>query len=153
MNRTDEVARDWRGLAQEAARLRAARERHADQLAKAGKAEQAAAAADRARVIGALAAMWHAIVSHQPEPELQASHAEIRQDLAGIRETLAQRIARAPDEANAEQLARIDALICHHQPWWPGAERPHILFLHSVNQQARRRWSRPSVQREHIHAD
>ncbi|RSV34842.1 hypothetical protein CA234_20680 [Sphingomonas sp. ABOLE] len=144
MNRTDYVARDWPALAAEAGRIHAARQRHADQLAEKGDTERAAPAADRARVSGALAAMWRAIVDHQPEPELQASHAEIRQDLAGIRDMLTQRAARAPDEVNAEQLARVQALIDHHFPWWPGADRPHILFLYSVNQEARRRWPRPS---------
>lgn len=142
MNRTDEIARDWPGLAQEAARIHAARQRHADRLAQAGD-PRAAEESDRARVMGALAAMWAAVVARRPEPELQASHAEIRQDLAGIRDTLAQRAAAAPDEANALQLARIKALIDHHDPWWPGCDRPHILFLHQVNLAARARWPRP----------
>lgn len=143
MNRTDSVARDWSSLAAETASLHAARQRHAEQLAKAGD-DRAAGAADRARVSGALAAIWAAIANRQPEPDLQASHREIREDLAGMREKLAQHAARSPSEANAAQLARIEALIDHHAPWAPGADLPHILFLHHCNLEARRRWPRPS---------
>ncbi|UYY77763.1 hypothetical protein [Sphingomonas sp. R1] len=152
MNRTDEIARDWPTLAQEAARMHAARQRYADKLGQAGD-PRAAEEADRARVMGALASMWAAVVARQDEPELQASHAEIRQDLAGIRDTLAQRAATAPDEANAMQLARIQALIYHHAPWWPHCDRPHILFLHQVNLAARARWPRGDATEGGTHVD
>lgn len=142
MNRTDAIARDWPSLANEAARLHAARQRYADRLAREGD-PAAAAEADRARISAALAAMWRAVVDRAPEPDLQASHAEIRQDLAGIRDTLVARNVAAPSEANAGQLARIQALIDHHAPFLPGWERPHILFLHQCNLEARRRWPRP----------
>jgi hypothetical protein len=142
MNRIDATARDWPALANEAARLHAARQRHADQLAQAEDAG-AAKAADRARVMQALATMWRAIVDRVPVPELPACHAEIRQDLQGIRATLAARVSANAAEANAAQLARIDALIAHHHPWWPGCDGPHILFLHQCNLEARRRWPRP----------
>lgn len=134
------TTRDYPALAEEAARIYAVRAQHAQDLAKVGDPE-AEAAADKARIMRALAAIWRAVELRRDAPELRTSHDEIRAELADILAKLA-----ADPGPDAERLERVKALAWHHRPWSAAIGTPHILFLHETNQELRRRLRPPERQ-------
>jgi hypothetical protein len=136
------TTRDYPALAAEAARIYTVRAQHAKDLAAVGDAE-APAAADGARVMRALAAIWKAVVERKPTPELRTSHAEIRAELAQI---LAKLVATPGTGEELERFERIKALAWHHRPWSAAIDQPHILMLHETNQELRRRLRPPERQ-------
>jgi len=132
---------DWRGLAQLAEQLLAARLAGDPEQVQGGRFTQAEAD-DRARIMGATAAIWRAVVRREAVPELAASHAEIRLDLAGVRNGAAARLkASAGNTSFERQLAGIEALVWNHRPCMPGHDLPWILHVHEANQMTLRRRS------------
>ncbi len=77
------------------------------------------------------------MIAREPIPDLPATHAEIRADLAEASRLARQRAGRRPDPAVAELAAKVEALAWHHRPAWDGADLPVIAFLHGCNQAAR----------------
>jgi hypothetical protein len=130
---------DWPSLAAFAEQLLAQRLTADPEAVKANRLSQALAD-DRARVMGAVVAVWRAIVRREPVPELQAFHAEIRLDLASARAAFSARSAAAPGNTSlAQQLALAVALEWNHRGCMPGADCPWILHVHEANLIARRR--------------
>lgn len=130
---------DWRGIAAFAEQLLAQRLAADPEAVKATKITQAQAD-DRARVMGAVVAAWRAIVRREELPTLQATHAEIRLDLANARAALSARSAAAPGNTTlAQQLALVVALEWNHRGCMPGADLPWILHVHEANMIVRRR--------------
>jgi len=135
-------ADDWAALASVAERLRDDRLRD-DPQHVANDRLTAQQAADRARRSTALAQQWRAIADRKPMPWLDASEAEIRDDLEAAVAATAKRAASDP--SRLVQLGRRDvpysafakavaALSWWQRPYRDGATMPLIVFIHSVNQ-------------------
>lgn len=133
---------DWRAIAAFAEQLLAQRVAADPEAVKANKISQAQAD-DRARVMGAAVAIWRAVVRREPVPALEATHAEIRLDLATARAALSGRAAAAPGNTTlAQQLAFAVALEWNHRGCMPGADLPWILHVHEANLLVRERHPR-----------
>ncbi len=106
-----------------------------------------ALADDGLRTMRAVAAIWRAVVDRQdiderdPIAALGASWAEMRADLSTTATRAAGRAAAAMREGVADPddfAACVAALAWQAQGWKPGADIPHIVFIHNTNQRLRR---------------
>lgn len=126
-------ALDWEGLATMSEQLLADRIATDPGSVAAGKLTEAQAD-DRKRIMGSVVAIWWAVVRGAPMPELQASHGEMRRDLADVRAKLSTVAAARPDNTTvARRLEAIVALEWNHRPCMPGHDLPWILHVHAAN--------------------
>lgn len=146
MNARPALAHEWPALARAAARLLADRERGYPAAVAAGRLTQAEADVGIA-AMRVLANQWRLIEAREPVPpidDLAARHgtfaAIVLKQLRGAAEATAARAADRPEDAFAQVYAEcVAALAWHQRPWDNAHGEPHILFVHALNLQLRRR--------------